>query len=296
MAEQRAVVVTGASTGIGLSIAKLFTARGWQVFGSVRKAADGERVRAELGERFTPLQFDVTDADAIDRAASLVHERLAGRTLGGLVNNAGFAVGGPLQHLPLEKMRFQLEVNLLGPMKVAQAFAPLLGADRTRAGQPGRIVQISSTAGRFGVPFLGAYVASKHALEGMSESLRRELMLFGIDVIVVAPGAILTPIWDKAEESRITEYQGTPYGPLITAFEQEFIRRGRKGLPPERVAEAVWQALTARKPRVRYEVIPNRLREWVLPALLPTRLVDRMMAKGIGLLPPKTMKLGAPRA
>ena len=281
MSDKRSVVITGASTGIGYAIATLFSQRGWQVFGSVRKASDGDRLSAE---GIIPLLFDVTDAAAIDAAAAQVSTALNGATLGGLVNNAGLAVAGPMLHLPMDMLRHQMEVNLIGPAKVTQAFAPLLGADRTRSGKPGRIVQISSTAGRFGVPFVGAYTASKHALEGMSESLRRELLLYGIDVIVIAPGAIVTPIWDKAELSDLDQYKDTAYAPVLQSFRDEFIRRGRKGLPVERVATAAWNALTARKPRLRYEVIPNRFTEWTLPKFMPKRFLDRALAKSIGLV------------
>jgi NAD(P)-dependent dehydrogenase (short-subunit alcohol dehydrogenase family) len=143
--------------------------------------------------------MDVTDKQAVEQAAARVSAGLGSATLTGLVNNAGVAVPGALLHLPLEEYRRQLEVNLVPQLSVTQTFAPLLGADTKRKGQPGRIVNISSTAGKIGLPFLGAYVASKHALEGMSESLRRELMIYGIDVIVIVPGSVVTAIWDKGE-------------------------------------------------------------------------------------------------
>jgi NAD(P)-dependent dehydrogenase (short-subunit alcohol dehydrogenase family) len=194
------------------------------------------------------------------------------------VNNAGIAIGGPLALQPLDEVRRQLEVNLLGALATTQAFLPLLGMDRSRDGVPGRIVNISSVAGRIGAPFLGAYVASKHALEGMSESLRRELMLFGIDVIIVAPGHVATPIWDKAESTSPAPYERSEYAEPLRRFSDYFIGEGRRGYPPERVAELVWTALTTRRPRVRYAVVPRPLQNWTLPRLLPRRLLDRMIA------------------
>ncbi len=281
MAASKTIVITGASTGIGYAIAKYFRERNWQVFGSVRKAGDGTRLQAELG--VVPLLFDVTDDAAVQAAAAQVSSALAGNTLAGLVNNAGVAVGGPMIYLPVDKLRYQMEINLIGPVLVTQAFAPLLGADRTRTGAPGRIVQMSSVAGKTGLPFMGPYVASKHALEGMSECLRRELMIFGIDVIVIGPGAIVTPIWDKAETSDMERYDDTVYGPMLKTFGEEFLRRGRLGLPAERVARDTWHAITAAKPKLRYAPVPNKFRDWTLPKFIPPRLLDRLLAKAFGL-------------
>ena len=168
----RSVVITGTSTGIGWGISKVLIARGFRVFGSVRKAADGERLQKEFGPNFVPVQFDITDEAAVARGAEQVAAALGGDTLAGLVNNAGIAVAGPLLYLKLDEFRHQIEVNLTGQLIVTQAFAPLLGADRSRKGAPGRIVMISSVGGKNASPFVGPYSASKFALEGMSESRR----------------------------------------------------------------------------------------------------------------------------
>ena len=285
MSEGRSVVVTGVSTGIGWGVAKVLVNHGFQVYGTVRKPADADRLEREFGSRFTPLVLDVTDRDAVERAAARVGEELGSARLAGLVNNAGIVVPGPLLYLPLDEMRRQMEVNLLAPMSVAQAFAPLLGADPARKGAPGRIVQISSVGGKLAVPFLGAYAASKFALEGMSGALRRELMLFGIDVIVVGPGSVVTAIWDKAEAEDISAYTGTPYGKVLDRFRRLMLDEGRKGLTPERLGETVHRALTVPKPRTRYAVVPQRFKNWTLPRLLPERVVDRLIGKQFGLLP-----------
>ena len=260
MAAKPSVVITGASTGIGWGAVKVLLAGGWEVYGSVRKQADAERLQAEFGSAFTPLLMDVTDRPAVERAAALVGERLGTRTLAGLVNNAGVAVTGPLLHLPLDKFRHQLEVNLVGALSVTQAFAPLLGADRKRGGRPGRIVNISSVGGRIAAPFLGAYAASKHGLEGMSESLRRELMLYGIDVIIIAPGSVVTPIWGKGEAEDLSAIRSTEYGPAFDRFLPYALAEGKKGLTAERLGESIRAALTARRPRVRYAVVPQRFK------------------------------------
>src|SRR3954462_2581924 len=207
----RSVVVTGASTGIGWAIAKLLVGRGYRVFGSVRKQEDADRLTGEFGTTFTPLLFDVTDEAAVLAAARKVREALGGETLAGLVNNAGVAVAGPVLELPVDDFRRQMEINVIGPVIATQAFGPLLGADPSLKGPKGRIVMISSVAGKNGNPLLSPYSTSKHAIEGLSESLRREFMLFGIDVIVIGPGAVKTPIWGKAEEIDISAYRQSPY-------------------------------------------------------------------------------------
>jgi len=261
------------------------TAKGFRVFGSVRKQSDAERLQAELGERFSPLIFDVTDAAAIAHAAAEVRVALAGGRLWGLVNNAGIAVAGPLLEASADEFRQQLEVNLVAPMIVIKAFAPLLGADRTLTGPPGRIVNISSVGGRFAAPFVGLYAASKHGLEGLSDSLRRELMLYGIDVIIVAPGSVATPIWDKAEQIDLAPYQTSPYFEIIKRFRDYMIAEGRKGWPPERLGEVVCEALTAPRPKARYSPVAGRFQNWTLPRMLPTRVVDRIIARTFGLRP-----------
>src|SRR5262245_20603635 len=210
----KSVVVTGASTGIGWATAKLLLDKGFRVFGSVRKQADADRLKGEFGANFTPLIFDVTDEPAVLAAAREVRAALNGEKLAGLVNNAGIAVTGPVLGLSVDDYRRQMDVNVIGPIIATQAFAPLLGADTSLKGPPGRIVMISSVAGRNGNPFSSAYCASKHAIEGFAESLRRELMLFGIDVIIIAPGPVKTPIWSKGQEATdVSRYQNSPYLP-----------------------------------------------------------------------------------
>lgn len=279
----KAVVVTGVSTGIGRAAALLLAREGFHVFGSVRKAPDAEALQAALGDNFTPLLFDVTDEVAVRAAAQAVRERLGGATLAGLVNNAGIAVGGPLTDLPIAEYRLQMEVNLVGPMIVTQAFLPLLGTDKTLKGVPGRIVNLTSVAGKLGAPFVGPYVASKHGLEGLSESLRRELQFYGIDVIMVAPGHVATPIWDKAEEMDPRPYQHLEIFPALQKFLDFFVAEGKKGFPPERIAGVIHTALTTASPKARYAVVPGRLQNWTIPRRLPVRVVDRIIAGQLGL-------------
>jgi len=171
---------------------------------------------------------------------------------------------------------------LIGQIIVTQAFLPQLGAERSLKGKPGRIVNISSVSGREGYPFLGAYAASKFALEGFSESLRRELMLYGIDVIIIGPGSVATPIWDKAERVDLSIYDNTEYAEAGRRIQKYMIEDGRRGYPPEKVGEIVLYALTTPKPRVRYAVVPGNFISRFIQILLPKRVIDRIIARNLG--------------
>lgn len=278
----KSIVVTGVSTGIGWGTTKVLIQNGYRVFGSVRKVQDADRLSREFGRNFVPLTFDVTDESAVQAAALQVRDQLNGETLFGLVNNAGIAVPGPLIHLSTDEFRHQLEVNLVSVLIVTKAFVPLLGADRSLRGEPGRIINISSVGGKNGGPFLGAYSASKHGLEGFSESLRRELMLYGIDVIIVAPGSIATPIWDKAEQIDTSPYEKSDYFESALRMQKYMIEGGRNGYPPEKVGEVVLHTLTTANPRVRYSVIPGSSFQRTIQMLLPKRLVDNIIARRLG--------------
>jgi NAD(P)-dependent dehydrogenase (short-subunit alcohol dehydrogenase family) len=281
----QSVVITGASTGIGWATAKLLLDRGFRVFGSVRKEADAARLKREFGANFTPLLFDVTDEAAVLAAARGVRAALEGETLFGLVNNAGIAVAGPVLELAADEFRRQMDVNVIGPIIATQAFGPLLGSDPSLKGPKGRIVMISSVAGKNGNPLMSAYSASKHAIEGLSESLRREMMLFGIDVIIVAPGAVKTPIWSKAEEVDISAYKNSPFFPALERMRKFMLQLGASGLPAQKIAERIADALTSVRPKVRYQITPDPMQR-LMTAVLPKRMVDKIIARRIGLMPP----------
>lgn len=278
----KTAVVTGASTGIGRAVAKALIDDGWRVFGSVRKETDGKAVRDALGEHFTPLIFDVTDADAIARGAQTVRNALGGHTLNGLVNNAGIAVAGPLRYLPLEELKQQIDVNLYGALRVTQAFLPMLGADKAFAGPKGRIINMSSVAGKMASPFMGPYSMSKHALEAMSETLRRELAPHGIDVVIVGPGAIKTPIWAKADDIDAEHYKDTEYYDLLVQMRGTMQEYGQDGLPPDAVAALTLNILNGRTRKTRHAILKNKFSLWTLPQILPRRLVDRAVAERFG--------------
>ncbi|WP_425148207.1 SDR family oxidoreductase [Deinococcus sp.] len=281
----KAVVVTGVSSGIGYGTVRVLLAQGMRVFGSVRKQADAERLQADFGERFTPLVFDVTDEAAVGRAAAQVRKALAGRRLSGLVNNAGASLTAPLAEQPMAEFRQQLEINLVGPVIVTQAFVPLLGSDRALSGPPGRIVNVSSIGARLSPPFLGAYAASKAGLEALSDSLRRELLPFGIDVRVVAPGSVATPIWDKAEAD-VDRWQTHPvYGPAIQKFAAQMMKGGRAGYTPEQIGLTIWEALSSPRATIRYAPGPETPLTRVMTAVLPKRALDNLIGRTMGLKP-----------
>jgi len=277
------IVITGVSTGIGYAAASELVKLGYHVFGSVRKTEDGQRIQAELGARFTPLLFDVTNHEGIKTAVSQVQSAIGEDNLTGLVNNAGISVLGPLMYLDLAEFRRQFEVNLFGLLDVTQQFLPLLGA-RPAAPEPrGRIVMVSSVSGQVAYPFFGAYAASKHALEGLSDSLRRELILYGIDVAIVEPGTTQTPIIHKASE-QAAQYSHTAYGPILDKMQAETVaERQDTAIPVAKVAAVIVEALLKENPKTRYPIPRKKLSGWLIPRWLPDRWLDRITASKLGL-------------
>ncbi|WP_029030371.1 SDR family oxidoreductase [Salinarimonas rosea] len=270
-----ALVVTGATSGIGLAIARHFLAQGWRVFGSARREEDARRLAEELGPGFTPLLLDVVDADALARAAETVGAELGRRRLAGLVANAGIGIPAPLEHQEVAEIRRQIDVNLVGTMLTARAFLPLVGTDPAREGPPGRIVTMSSLGGRFGQPFVTSYIATKHGIEGFSEALRREVSPFGIRVVVMAPSAVATSVWDKVSAQGLHRFDRTRYGGAFRwALGAIVSGAPRHGLAPEAVARATFAAMSARRPRLRYAPSARPFLENTVAPRVPARLVD----------------------
>ena len=283
----KTVVITGASTGIGEATALYLAKHGWRVYAGVRKQSDADALSASSEGDIRPLILDVTRQEHLETAVRTVSETLKGETLTGLVNNAGIANMGPLAIQPLDDFKAHFEVNVFGLLRASQAFAPLLGMDKTRTGAPGRIVNITSVGGRISTPFLGAYTATKHAVEAMTDTLRRELVIFGIDAIAVGPGSVKTPIWDKAEEANSDgPYSGSAWSDALKQFEQVMLKGGRDGLPPEQIAKVIEIALEDATPRARYSPVPNKLTNWYIPTLLPKRVLDGVFRKRFGMTKP----------
>jgi len=272
----RYVFVTGVSTGIGLATSKVLIQKGFTVIGTLRQPDQGDRLRKDLGSKFIPITADVADGLSIKAAAQQVGKIIEGSSLTGLVNNAGIAVTGPLIHIPIEKISQQLDVNVLGPLRVIQEFLPLL-RKRSNA-PPGRIINISSIAGKVALPFSGPYSASKFALEALSDSLRRELIIYGIKVVLIQPGPIKTPIWDKAiKEGSL--YEDTDFAHAIRRREELSARSKNQALDPDVVARYILKALTRKRVRTRYVVTNHKLKVWYLPQLLPPKWMDFVVAR-----------------
>lgn len=270
------IVVTGVSSGVGLETSRDLVGRGYHVFGSVRAAADGERLRDELGSRFTPLVFDVTDARAVAEAAVQVRAAVGDANLCALVNNAGMNAVGPLMHMPIADVRRMFEVNVFGLLSVTQAFLPLLGA-RSGAPRPrGRIVNLSSLSGGVTFACLGAYSASKHAVESLTDALRRELVLYDIEVVAIEPPSVRTPIFDKVAAID-PRYADTDYAPALAAMRKVMERERKHAIPPSVVVGAIRRAIEER-PRARYPLT----KLWHLRTLLSMRGLDTFVNAMMG--------------
>jgi len=278
------VVITGVSTGIGYSSAKILCNSGYFVYGSVRQQKDADRLSAKLGDHFQPLIFDVTDSKSIKESAQKVQSNLnPGESIAGLVNNAGIALGGPVTLIDTDIFRKQFDVNFFGLIDVTKAYLPLLGASKEAPNQ-GKIINISSVSGRRSHPFIAPYTASKFALEAFSDSLRRELMIYGVDVILIEPGPIKTAIWDKTPDPEDNEFIGSDYEPALRRFYKLFIQMGKTGYDADIIGDRVKNILQDPSPPIRHVITPNRLLNHTLPGILPTRMFDKMIGKGLGLL------------
>jgi NAD(P)-dependent dehydrogenase (short-subunit alcohol dehydrogenase family) len=279
----KTIVITGVSTGIGYGTTKGFIQKGYQVFGSVRKQEDADRLKKEFGENFTPLIFDITDHTAIADAAKMVKEKIGVKGLNGLINNAGTTHGAPLMHMSIEDFRNNLEVLLVGQLAVIQAFLPLLGAQKDYPHKPGRIINITSINGKIAAPFLAGYVAAKHAMEGLSKTLRIELQLFGIDVIIVGPGVVKTAIWGKQTDDILEKYSGTDYYLPGKAF-NDFVKKSIDGgLEIEEFSRKLIKIFELKHPKTRYAIVKNKFMNWTFPRMMPARISDKFFAKLVGL-------------
>ena len=268
MNNQPSVLVTGASTGIGLAISQYLASKGMHVFAGARKQKALENLAKN--PNVTPLKLDVTNIEDIKQAKKIIEEKAAG--LFGLVNNAGIGNGGPLMDVSVEDLRAQFEVNLFGVHQITQAVFPLLLKAK------GRIVMMSSDSGFFATPFFGPYCSSKFALEGYADSLRREITPYGVKVIIIEPGRVTTPIWDKGEKY-LNKYADSLFAVEARAIGEYAIRKGKTtGLAPLEVAKTVYQVLTIPNPKLRYIVARNKF-EYQMMKLLPASYVDKLTLK-----------------
>jgi NAD(P)-dependent dehydrogenase (short-subunit alcohol dehydrogenase family) len=274
----RAVVITGSSTGIGAACALRLDRLGFLVFAGVRRIEDGEALQRQGENRLIPLILDVTDAASIQRSQRIVSEHVGAHGLFGLVNNAGIAVTGPLEAVPIPDLRRQLEINLIGQVAVIQAFLPLIRMAR------GRIVNMGSIAGRAAMPLMGPYSASKFALEAITDALRLEVRQWGIEVSIVEPGAIATPIWDKSGkgaadlETATAPELRTLYAGVIAGVKKVVGEAAKRAIAPDAVAQAVERALTATRPKTRYLVGTDAKFRALMIKILPDRASDAVLS------------------
>src|SRR5690349_18872377 len=275
--DNRAVVITGASTGIGAACALHLDRLGFVVFAGVRKSEDGVALQKAGSHRLVPLELDVTDPTTIQKSHAVVLEATKKRGLFGLINNAGIAVVGPLEAVPISDLRQQLEVNVIGQVAVTQEFLPLVRQAR------GRIVNMGSIAGLSTMPLMGPYSASKFALEAITDALRLEVQQWGIHVAIIEPGAIATPIWNKStieaaeREAAIETELRTLYKPVVAAVRKVVGEASKRAISSDAVAKVVEEALTASAPKTRYLVGTDAKFRALLVRLLPDRISDKLL-------------------
>ncbi|MBK9306157.1 MAG: SDR family oxidoreductase [Nitrospira sp.] len=274
----QAVVITGASTGIGAACALHLDRLGFSVFAGVRRLEDGLALQKIGSDRLVPIALDVTDPSTIHSAHALVSKATGSKGLSGLINNAGIAVVAPLEAVPIPDLRQQLEVNVIGQVAVTQRFLPLIRQAR------GRIINMGSIAGLSTMPLMGPYSASKYALEAITDALRLEVQQWGIHVSIIEPGAITTPIWDKTtsdanrREASLSHEMRILYDPVVAEVRRVVKEAAQRAIPAEVVAKVVEEALTARSPKTRYLVGKDAKLRALMAYLLPDRVSDKLLS------------------
>ena len=270
------IVITGVSSGIGRASLDLLREKGFHIFGSVRNQADADKLSKIYPDRFTPLLFDVQNHDEVVRASKVVFEHC--ETLAGLINNAGIAIPGPLEHLSEKQFEKQLDVNVKSIRRITNLFLPLLGAKLNASKPPGRIINISSVSGLFNSPYNGAYSISKHALESMTDIYRRELRRYGIKVIAIEPGPIKTEIWKK-NLNKMDEFKDSNYYEVLQKADKIIENAERNALPVENVTRLVAKCLTVSRPKTRYIVHKNKFAFRLMAYYLPDKITDWLVHK-----------------
>lgn len=283
---QKVLFITGVSSGIGFATADFYLKAGWFVIGTYRQPQDGEYFKTNFSKNFLGIEVDVTDFAKVDRIPEILKQN--GIThIDALVNNAGIALAGPIEYQSFTEFQNIININLIAVFKMTQIILPLLKKSKIGA----RIVNISSVSGENGTPFLGGYCASKHAIEGFSESLRRELSLYGMKVLIVAPGSIKTPIWSKGFDVVAKAYDATEYGDSFRKFLAFASSEVDHALPVEAVVHDIHQALTNASPKFRYAPVPRKFRNWYLAKLFPLKLYDYLTCQALGLYKKETNEI-----
>ena len=280
----RTVLITGVSTGIGKSIAEQLLENKFYVIGSVRKEEDAKFLKEKYGKNFDYVIFDVREQNTIKKSKSKVISILKKNNsyLCSIINNSGIAIGGPVQYLDIEIFKKQFDVNYFGLISVTKIFLDLLIQSNTYP-LKNKIINIGSISGKRSYPFVAPYTSSKFALEGFTDSLRRELLIHNIDVVLIQPGPIKTAIWNKVPNIEDNPFLKTEYGESIRKFAKVYIEMGNKGLNPDIIGNRALKILQTNKPKTRYVITPNKLMNYLIPGFLPDRWVDKIIGKMLNL-------------
>jgi len=276
---KKSILITGVSSGIGHGTLSYFVKKGFHVYGSVRNSKDANKLKKIFRENFTPLIFDITKEAQVKKAASIVKKDLKNSNLLALVNNAGVAISGPILLQKVKDFEKQININLNGAFRVLKFFAPLCGAEKNNNSKKGVIFNISSISGKIGMPGVGAYTASKFGLEGLSHSLRRELIRYGVDVVIIGPGPIKSEIFDKIDKKFLETLKKSDYAKLAKNIPKRMKNAKKIAFPPEEVGKLIFNALHDPNRKTRYTITPNKLMYWTLPMLITDRMLDKMVTK-----------------
>ena len=276
---KKSILITGVSSGIGHGTLSYFVKKGFHVYGSVRNSKDANKLKRIFKENFTPLIFDVTKEAQVKKAASIVKKDLKSSNLLALVNNAGVAISGPLLLQKVRDFEKQININLNGAFRVLKFFAPLCGAEKNNNSKKGVIFNISSISGKIGMPGVGAYTASKFGLEGLSHSLRRELIRYGVDVVIIGPGPIKSKIFDKVDKKFLETLKKSDYAKVAKNIPKRMKNAKKIAFPAEEVRKLIFNALHDPNRKTRYTITPNKLMYWTLPMLITDRMLDKMVTK-----------------
>ena len=276
---KKSILITGVSSGIGHGTLSYFVKKGFHVYGSVRNSKDANKLKKIFRENFTPLIFDVTKEAQVKKAASIVKKDLKNSNLLALVNNAGVAISGPILLQKVKDFEKQININLNGAFRVLKFFAPLCGAEKNNNSKKGVIFNISSISGKIGMPGVGAYTASKFGLEGLSHSLRRELIRYGVDVVIIGPGPIKSEIFDKIDKKFLETLKKSDYAKVAKNIPKRMKNAKKIAFPPEEVGKLIFNALHDPNRKTRYTITPDKLMYWTLPMLITDRMLDKMVTK-----------------
>ena len=276
---KKSILITGVSSGIGQGTLSYFVKKDFHVYGSVRNSKDANKLKKIFRENFTPLIFDVTKEAQVKKAASIVKKDLKNSNLLALVNNAGVAISGPILLQKVKDFEKQININLNGAFRVLKFFAPLCGAEKNNNSKKGVIFNISSISGKIGMPGVGAYTASKFGLEGLSHSLRRELIRYGVDVVIIGPGPIKSEIFDKIDKKFLETLKKSDYAKVAKNIPKRMKNAKKIAFPPEEVGKLIFNALHDPNRKTRYTITPNKLMYWTLPMFITDRMLDKMVTK-----------------